>query len=199
MNEQRGARPLPETHLEVEVGREPEAFEDHRVARLGRSVRREECVTRVGGERHGDESRGASDEPVEDHGYAAGGADEDHADEPGDLEAADPGEDVHAGARIGGVHGERAANDVHLAGERRVVHAGAATRHALGRHTGDRRGDRARRGGVADPHLAGGQKVGSRVQRLLGEPRSGLDRAHGVLARHRRTARHIRGAGRHRA
>src|SRR5438309_2136195 len=147
-------------------------FASHRsaepgVAGLGRAVRGEERVARVGGERHRDERGGARDKAVEDHGDAAGGAGEEHADEPGDLKAADLGEDVQTITRVGDVHGERAADDVHLTGERRVVHAGAAARDALGAGARDRRGDRARRGGVADPHLAGREEIGARVERLL--------------------------------
>ena len=174
-------------------------LEDHRVARLGRAVRGEERVACVRGQRHCDERRGAGNEPVERHGHATGGAGEGHADEAGDLEAADLGEDVQAIARVGSVHRERATDDVHLAGDGRIVHAGAAARHALGQRAGDRRGDRARRRGVADSHLAGGEKIGSRVERVLGESRARLDRAHGLRARHRGAARHVGGAGRDRA
>ena len=195
MDEERGARPLAEAQREVEVGREPEVLEHHGVAGLGRAVRGEERVARVGGERHRDERGGARDKAVEDHGDAAGGAGEDHADEPGDLKAADLGEDVQTITRVGDVHGERAADDVHLTGERRVVHAGAAARDALGAGARDRRGDRARRGGVADPHLAGREEIGARVERLLREPRAGLERLQRLCARHRRAPREIGGAG----
>src|SRR2546427_1388115 len=77
VDEERGARPLAEAQREVEVGREPEVLEHHGVAGLGRAVRGEERVARVGGERHRDERGGARDKAVEDHGDAAGGAGED--------------------------------------------------------------------------------------------------------------------------
>src|SRR3972149_2409826 len=51
VHEEHGARPLAQPHAEVEVGRQLQALEDERMARLRRAMRGEEDVLRGGGER----------------------------------------------------------------------------------------------------------------------------------------------------
>ena len=150
-------------------------------------------------ERDGDQRRRAGDEPVEHHRDTPRGAREDHADETADLEAADLRQHVEPVPRVGPVDLERPAHDRHLARQRRVVDAGAASGDALGRAAGERRRDRAGGRRVADAHLAGGQEIGARGERLVGQRRAGLDRPDRLLARHRRARGDVGRAGPDRA
>ena len=67
---------------------------------LGRAVRGEHRVNRVRRQERRDERRRARDEPVERDRHATGGAGEDDADEPGDLEAAHLRQHVEPVARV---------------------------------------------------------------------------------------------------
>src|SRR5438094_3069830 len=176
MDEQRRAGSLAEAQREVQVRLEPEVAQDHGVAGLGRAMRGEERVARRGRQRDGDQRRRPGDEPGEPDRDAPRRAREDHAREAADLVAADLRQHVEPVAGVRPVDVERAAHHGDLARERRVIHTGAAPGHLLGGRAGHRGGDRAGRRRVADPHLAGPDQVRARVQRLVGEPRAGLDR-----------------------
>ena len=148
-------------------------------------------MSRVRREPPGDQRRRAGDESVERDRHGPRGRRQDDANEPGDLEAADLREHVDRIAGIRPIHVEGAADRVDLSRERRIIDAGSPSRHLLHGRTGQGGCDRARRGRVADPHLAGADQIGAAVERVERELCALFDRGDRVRARHRRAARHV--------
>ena len=73
---------------------------------------------------------------------------------------------------IGAVHLQPAPDDLDLAPERRVVDAGAAAGDLLGRRAGEHGGERARRGRVADAHVADADQPDAVARELVGQRRA---------------------------
>ena len=169
---QRGAGPLAEAQVEIEQRLRAERLQHQAVPGLDRAVRGDQVAGRVRRDAHGRQRRGAGDEAVDDDRHARRRGAQHDARQAGDLEAADLGQRVDARPRIGPVHLEAAPDDVDLAAERRVVDAGAAARDLLGRRAGEHRRERARRGGVADAHVADAEQADAVARQLVGERRA---------------------------
>ena len=158
---ERGAGAFAEPHVEVEDRPQAKLGAEPVMPGFGRAMRnlrmiesawvepRERCCSRGG------------DEAVEQHGDAVTARGERGAEDGGKLAAAEN----HARGERVGVMGpmtlEASVDRLALAGEPRIVKAGAAPGPALAAAAEQRSGKRRGRGGVADAHLAEAEKIGA--------------------------------------
>ena len=152
-------------------------------------------MARGGCEPDGGQRGGAGDEAVHDDGNAVRGARQRHAGEAGDLEAADLGEHVERVVRVGPVHQERALDGRDLSPPTFLVHARPPPRDIADGRAGEDRHHRARRGRVADAHLARADEIEPARPLGLDQLDARLHRRPRLRPRHRGPAAHVPGAG----
>jgi hypothetical protein len=153
--------------------------------------------TRTDGRRKGDrdEPGCAGDEAIEDDRDPGGDRPEHHADERRDLEPAERREDAERVRRIRLVTGERAPDDLDLVLAARLVDARPAAGDEVRVGAGEDRGQGARRGRVADAHLADPDQPGAAGDEALDHLEAHRDRRHCLVARHRGSSGEVPGAG----
>ena len=162
---------------------------------LGGAVPGEQIISHARAQKVGQQRRRTGNETVQHHRSALRRGAQHHAGQHADLEAADLGQHVERVAAIGGITRQGTVYHGDLAAQLVV----AAARPAPGRlrrwAAGHGGGDGARGGGVADPHVAGGNQVGAIRRHLTGKCDAGSDTLLGLCPAHRRADADVPGAG----